>query len=136
MFIKNFIGTSKRPMTIVDLQHCVQRPDESAHHWTRRVAEVIHSSEGISAAQAVLILDKNCHYEPLVLKLGRLKRKVQDMGELMDTLTRYAESDDTKDPGEDDDKVSTARKGELHKGHSQFQGRGNHHHGGHGKKRH
>ena len=80
----------------------------------------------------MLILEKNCHYEPLVLKLGRLKRKVQDMGELMDTLTRYAESDETKDPGEDDDKVSTARKGELHKGHSQFQGRGNHHHGGHG----
>ena len=42
----------------------------------------------------VLILEKNCHYEPLVLKLGRLKRKVQDMGELMDALTRYAESDD------------------------------------------
>lgn len=71
----------------------------------------------------------------MVLKLGRLKRKVHDTGELMDTLTRYAESDDTKDPGEDDDKVSTARKGELHKGHSQFQGRGNHRHGGHGKKR-
>ena len=58
----------------------------------------------------MLILEKNCHYEPLVLKLGRLKRKVQDMGELMDTLTRYVESDDTKDPGEDDDKGSTSRR--------------------------
>ena len=81
-----------------------------------------HSSDGISAAQAVLILEKNCHYQPLVLKLGRLKRKVQDMGELMDTLTRYAESDDTKDPGKDDDKISTARRGESSKGHPQFQG--------------
>ena len=53
----------------------------------------------------------------------------------MDTLTRYAESDDTKDPGEDDDKVSTARRGESSKGHSQFQGRGNHNHGGQGKRR-
>ncbi|KAI5012643.1 hypothetical protein ZWY2020_024909 [Hordeum vulgare] len=60
-FIKNFRGTCKRRMTIVDLQHCIQRPDESAHHWTRRVAEVIHSLEGISAAQAVLILEKKCH---------------------------------------------------------------------------
>ncbi|KAI4977249.1 hypothetical protein ZWY2020_054880 [Hordeum vulgare] len=117
-FIKNFRGTCKCPMTIVVLQHWFQRPDESAHHWTRRVAEVIHSSDGISAAQAVLILEKNCHYEPLVLKLGRLKRKVQDMGELMDTLTRYAESDDTKDPGEDDDKASTTRRGDSSKGHS------------------
>ncbi|KAI4975562.1 hypothetical protein ZWY2020_049169 [Hordeum vulgare] len=57
------------------------------------------------------------------------------MGELMDTLTRYAESDDTKDPGEGDDKISAARKGEIHKGHSEFQNRGGSHHGGHGKKR-
>ncbi|KAI4994618.1 hypothetical protein ZWY2020_034259 [Hordeum vulgare] len=57
------------------------------------------------------------------------------MGELMDTLTRYAESDDTKDPGEDDDKVSTARRGESLKGHSQFQGQGNHNHGEQGKRR-
>ncbi|KAI5021826.1 hypothetical protein ZWY2020_058556 [Hordeum vulgare] len=133
-FIKNFCGTCKRPMTIVDLQHCVQRPDESAHHWTRRVGEVIHSSDGFSASQAVLILEKNSHYEPLVLKLGRLKRKVHDMGELMDTLTRYAESDDTKDPREDDDNASTARRGESSKGYSQFQGRGNHNHGGQGKR--
>ncbi|KAI5004979.1 hypothetical protein ZWY2020_032222 [Hordeum vulgare] len=68
-------------------------------------------------------------------KLGRLKRKVQDMGELMDTLTKYVESDDTKDPGEDDDKVSTARRGESSKGHSEFQGRGNHNHAGPSKRR-
>ncbi|KAI4996405.1 hypothetical protein ZWY2020_051190 [Hordeum vulgare] len=134
-FVKNFRGTCKRPMTIVDLQHCVQSPDESAHHWTRRVAEVIHSSDGISVAQAVLILEKNCHYEPLVLKLGKLKRKVHDMRELMDTLTRYAKSDDTKDPGEDDDKFSTARRGESSKGHPRFQGGGNHNPVGQGKRR-
>ncbi|KAI4975308.1 hypothetical protein ZWY2020_048915 [Hordeum vulgare] len=80
-FIKNFRGTCKRLMTIVDLQHCVQRPDESTHRWTRRVAE--------------------------------------DMGELMDTLTRYAEANDTKDPGEDDDKINTANRGELPRGFSE-----------------
>ncbi|KAI4991113.1 hypothetical protein ZWY2020_039484 [Hordeum vulgare] len=57
------------------------------------------------------------------------------MGELMDALTRYAESNDTKDPGEDDNKTGVARKGELHKGQSQFQNWGNNHHGRHGKKR-
>ncbi|KAI5003407.1 hypothetical protein ZWY2020_030567 [Hordeum vulgare] len=113
-------------MTIVDLQHCVQRPDESAHHWSRRVTEVIHLSDGITAAQAVLILEQNCHYEPLVQKLGRLKQKVQDMGELMDTLTRYAEADDTKDPGEDGGKTNSPRKGESSKNHTRFQGRARH----------
>ena len=70
-----------------------------------------------------------------MLKLGRLKRKVQDMGELMDTLTRYAESDHTKDPREDDDKMSTARRGESSKVHPQFQGRGNYNPARQGKKR-
>ena len=74
-FIKNFQGTCKQPMTIVDLEHCVQREDESAHHWARRVATIIHSSESIGAAQAVLLLEKNCHFDPLKQKLGRLKRK-------------------------------------------------------------
>ncbi|KAI4997903.1 hypothetical protein ZWY2020_053245 [Hordeum vulgare] len=56
------------------------------------------------------------------------------MGELMDTLTMYAESDDTKNPGEDDEKVSTAKRGESSKGNSQFQGRGKHNHGDQGKR--
>ncbi|KAI5012644.1 hypothetical protein ZWY2020_024910 [Hordeum vulgare] len=56
------------------------------------------------------------------------------MGELMDALTKYAESDDTKDPREGDYKIGAARKGELQKGQSQFQSRGNNHHGRHGKK--
>ena len=98
-FIKNFQGTCKKPMMIVDLQHCVQRIDESVHHWTRQVAKIIHSSDSITVAQAILILEKNSHFQPLVEKLGWLKRKVQDMGDLMDVLTRYAESDNTKDPG-------------------------------------
>ena len=90
--------------------------DESAHHWTRRVTEIIHLSDNITAAQAVLILEKNCHFQPLVQKLGRLKRKVQDLGKLMDVLTRYAESDSTKDPGSDEDKTAKGKKAEGGKG--------------------
>ena len=83
----------------------------------------------------MLILEQNCHYEPLVQKLGRLKRKVQDMGELMDTLTRYAEADDTKDPGEDGGKANSPRKGESSKNHTRFQGRNRHNQGANGKRR-
>jgi hypothetical protein len=61
-------------MTIVDFDHCVQREDESAHHWVWLVSAIIHSSDNITAAKAVLILEKNCHFVPLKQKLGRLKR--------------------------------------------------------------
>ena len=57
------------------------------------------------------------------------------MGELMDTLTRYAEADDTKDPGEDDRKANSPRKGESSKNHSRFQERAHNNHGGNGKRR-
>jgi hypothetical protein len=57
-FIKKIEGTCKRPKMIIDLQHCIQRDNESAHHWVGQMAEIIHSSDNIMAAQAVLILEK------------------------------------------------------------------------------
>lgn len=57
MFYQKLQGTCKRLMTIVDLQHRVQRTGESAYHWTRRVAETIHS-DSITTSQAILILEK------------------------------------------------------------------------------
>jgi hypothetical protein len=118
-FVKNFQGTFKQPLTIVDLDHCVQRDDESAHHWVQRVSAIIHSSENIAAAQAVLILEKNCHFLPLKQKLGRLRRTCQDMGELMSALTKYVDSDDTKDPSSDDDKSNKGKKNGGAKGQQQ-----------------
>src|SRR3954466_14961844 len=91
-FIKNFQGTCRRATTIIDLEHCVQKEGEPAHHWARRVAEIIHSSDSITAQTTVLVLEKNCKFEPLVHKLGRIKRMVKDMGELMDAVTKYVES--------------------------------------------
>ena len=32
-FVKNFQGTCRRATTIIDLEHCVQKDGESAHHW-------------------------------------------------------------------------------------------------------
>jgi hypothetical protein len=105
-------------MTIVDLDHCMQREDESAHHWVRRVSTIIHSSYNTTAAQAVLILEKNCHFTPLKQKLGRLKRSCQDTGELIAALTKYADSDNTKDPGSDDEKSAKGKKNNNGKGQS------------------
>src|SRR3954463_13425552 len=71
-FIKNFQGTCKRPSIIVDLEHCVQREGESAHHWARRVAEIIHSSDNITSQTVVPVLEKSCRFKPLIHKLGRI----------------------------------------------------------------
>lgn len=47
------------------------------------------------------------------------------MGDLMDVLTRYAESDGTKDPDSDEDKVGKNQKGEGGKGNQQSGNEGN-----------
>lgn len=44
------------------------------------------------------------------------------MGELMDTLTRYAKPDGTKNAGSDDEKVSEAKRGDEGTSHFQYSG--------------
>jgi hypothetical protein len=71
------------------------------------------------AARVVLILEKNYHFLPLKQKLGQLKRKCQDMGDLMSALTKYADSDSTEDPSSDDDKSNKGKKNGGGKGQQQ-----------------
>jgi len=128
-FIKNFQGTCKRPTTIIDLEHCVQKEGESAHHWACRITEIIHSSDSITTHTTVLVLEKTCKFEPLTHKLGRIKRMVRDMGELMDAVTKYVESDKTKDGESDEDKVDKGKKngekGQQNGGNQNQQNNGN-----------
>ena len=67
----------------------------------------------------MLLLEKNCHFDPLKQKLGRLKHKCIDMGKLMDVLTRYGDSNTTKDPSFDDDKSGKGKKNGGSKGQQQ-----------------
>ena len=55
-------------------------------------------------------MEKKCHFTPLKQNLGRLKRHCNDMGELMATLIKYADSNTTKDPGYDDEKSNKGKK--------------------------
>ena len=41
-FIQNLKDTCKHPLSIIDLDTCVPREDESAYHWVRQVSAVIH----------------------------------------------------------------------------------------------
>ena len=64
-FIQNFKDTCKQPISIVDLTNCKQEDGESTTHWVRRVKKIIHSSHKMDAGSAVLMLEKNCRFEPL-----------------------------------------------------------------------
>src|SRR3954469_4840234 len=109
-FIKNFQCTCRRATTIVDLEHCVQKEGESALSWARRVADIIHSSATITAQTTVIVLERNCRFEPLVHKLGRLKRTVSNIGELMNAVIKYAESEKTKDADPEEYKATQGKK--------------------------
>ena len=62
------------------------------------------------------MLEKNCRFEPLRPKLGRLKRDCKDMGTLMAALVKYADSDSTKDPAFDDEKTGKGKRNGNGKG--------------------
>ena len=70
----------------------------------------MHSSDTITAQTAVIVLERNCKFEPLVHKLGRLKRTVKDMGELMNAIIEYAESDKTKDADSEEENAGQNKK--------------------------
>lgn len=104
-------------MSIVDLTNCKQEDGESTTHWVRRVKEIIHSFDKMDAVSVVLMLEKNCRFEPLKQKLGRLKRDCNDMGTLMVALVKYADSDTTKDLVSDEEKATKGKKNGNGKGH-------------------
>ena len=103
-------------MSIVDLTNCKQQEGESTTHWVRRVKEIIHSSDKMDAGSAVLMLEQNCRFAPLKMKLGRLKRDCNDMGTLMAALVKYADSDSTKDPASDDERTGKGKRNGNGKG--------------------
>jgi hypothetical protein len=74
------------------------------------VAEIIHTSVGLTTQQAVIALERNSKLDPLRHKLGRIKRYVTYMSELMDAMNKYAESDKTKDAESDDKKSGKGKK--------------------------
>ena len=130
-FIANFKDTCKQPISIVDLAACVQGENESTTHWVRRVSEILHSSDRINADTAIVTLEGNCRFKSLKMKLGWLKSHCNDMGTLMAALVKYADSDNTKDPDSDEEKLEKGKKNDGAKGQQHNQGS----HGNNGKRK-
>ena len=70
----------------------------------------------MDVGSVVLMLEQNCRFLPLKMKLGRLKHDCNDMGTLMAALVKYADSDSTKDPESHDDKTRKGKKNGNGKG--------------------
>ena len=115
-FIQKFKDTCKQPLSILDLDSCVQGEGESTTNWVRQISAIIPSSDSINASSAVLMLEKNWRFLPLKQKLGRLKRHCNDMWDLMVALVKYADSDSTKDPKSDEEKDGKGKKSSNMKG--------------------
>ena len=110
-FIQKFKDTCMQPMSILDLDSCVQGEGESITNWVHRISAVIHSSDSINTSSAVLMLEKSYCFLPLKQKLGRLKCHCNDMGELMEVLVKYVDSDSSKDVDSNDEKTGKGKKG-------------------------
>ena len=126
-FVQNFQGTCKKLSTIEDLERCVQKKGESARHWMKRVSEIIKSSQGLPPISVLMAMERNCTFNPVAWKLGRMKDSMNQgihlsIGEIMTEANKHASTDKTKDPEE-------AGKGQGGSGPSQNQNHGQNHDG-------
>ena len=118
LFITNFEGTCKRPVTVEDLKRCVQKEGESTRKWYRRVADLINSAEHLSVDTVHSHLEDNTTFESLKQKLRRSHKGDMTMGQLLAIVHKYAESDATKDDSEEDDDEKKGGKNKSKAKHS------------------
>nr|XP_045090216.1 uncharacterized protein LOC123497646 [Aegilops tauschii subsp. strangulata] len=71
VFIKTFGGTCKRPVGLTELQHCIQKPNETLRDFIQRWTTLHHVVENVSEHQAVCAFKEGVRYRELILKLGR-----------------------------------------------------------------
>ena len=71
MFIKTFEGTCKRPAGLPELQHCMQKPNETLSDHIQRWITLHHMVENVSDQQAACGFKEGVRYRELNLKFGR-----------------------------------------------------------------
>ena len=88
MFVRTFGGTCKRPAGLPELQHCVQKPNETLREFIQRWSTLHHTVENVSEHQAVCAFKEGVKYRELVLKFGRTGDMT--LARMMEIATRYA----------------------------------------------
>src|SRR5215216_1763207 len=92
VFIKTFEGTCKRPAGLTELQHCIQKLNETLIDFIQRWITLHHSVENASEHQAVCAFKEGVRYRELNLKFGRTGD--MSLGRMMEIATRYANGEE------------------------------------------
>ena len=100
MFIRTFEGTCKRPTGLTELQHCVQKPNETLRDYIQRWTTLHHTVENVSEHQAVCTFKEGVKYRELVLKFGQTGDMT--LTRMMEIATRYAN-------GEEEDRLRSGK---------------------------
>ena len=100
MFVRTFEGTCKRPSGLTELQHCMQKPNETLRDYIQRWITLHHSVENVPDHQAVCAFKEGVKYRELNLKFGRTGD--MSVNRIMEIATKYAN-------GEDEDRLRSGK---------------------------
>ena len=100
MFVRTFEGTCKQPAGLTELQHCVQKPNETLRDYIQRWTTLHHTIENVSHHQAVCAFKEDVRYWELNLKFDRTGD--MSLTRMMEIATRYAN-------GEEDDQLRSGK---------------------------
>ena len=92
MFVRTFEGRCKRPVGLTELQHCVQKPNETLRDYIQRWTTLHHTVENVSHHQAVCAFKEGVRYRELNLKFGRTGD--MSLARMMEIATRYANGEE------------------------------------------
>ncbi|KAI4994120.1 hypothetical protein ZWY2020_028397 [Hordeum vulgare] len=100
VFVRTFEGTFKCPAGLVELQHCVQKPNEPLRDFIQRWTTLYHTMENVTEHQAVCAFKAGVWYRELYLKFGRTSDI--SMSKMMEIAARYAN-------GEEEDRIRSSK---------------------------
>src|SRR3954471_18653869 len=92
-FVRHFEDSYTCATTIEDLERCVQGPRESTRSWVQRWQDLWYNAAGIHPDTAIHCFKTSCRYDPLVAKLKRVYRTLDNIPDLLEIAKKYAEED-------------------------------------------
>ena len=92
MFVRTFEGTCKRLAGLIELQCCVQKPNETLRDYIQRWITLHHIVEAVSDHQAICAFKEGVRYRELNLKLGRTGNMTLTW--MMEIATKYANGEE------------------------------------------
>src|SRR3989337_2842 len=88
VFVKNFEGTYKRPGGLSELQHCIQKQNETLREYIQRWTTSNNSVKNVTEHQAICTFKQGIRYRELILKFGR--SDIYSLSRMMEIANRYA----------------------------------------------